>query len=313
MREVDLRGIDLNLLVLLDALIEQRNVTWAADRMQMSQPAMSRALGRLRKLLNDPILVRGGDGLRPTPRAITLHPELKRLLNEITQLVSDVSFSPEELMGCITLAATDYEMIVFLPKLMMSIAQSAPKLDVKVIPLFNIAAESLHNGNIDLAFGVSQATLPNHLCQEPLYEDTYVTLLRPQHPAVNGLSIEQFSALNHVQVAATGSRQESAVDTALNKLGLHRRIVLQSPSFITALAIVAESNLVVTLPASIARRYAVQHNLVAIATPIYCPPITHISIWSGLKDADPAHQWLRKLVREAANQTENNVCGNIFT
>jgi DNA-binding transcriptional LysR family regulator len=322
MREVDLRGIDLNLLVLLDAAIEHRNVTRAAEAMQMSQPAMSRALGRLRKLLNDPILVRGGNGLMPTPRAIALHPQLQRLLNDITHLVSDVPFSPEQLTGYITLAATDHETIVFLPKLMTLIAQAAPQLGVKVIPLFNITASCLHDGSIDLAFGVADATLPSNLCQEALYEDTYITLIRRQHPAGNCLSfteclrsrIEQFAALNHVQVTAAGnSSGGSAVDNALDKLGLHRRIVLQLPSFITALAVVAESDLVVTLPASIAQRYATQHDLVAIATPIDCPPITHISIWSGVRDADPANQWLRKLVREAASRAGSEFCRYVST
>jgi DNA-binding transcriptional LysR family regulator len=237
--------------------------------------------------------------MMPTPRAIALHPQLKRLLNDITNLVSDVPFKPEQLTGRIALAATDHETIVFLPQLMRLIAQAAPQLDVKVMPLFNIAAECLHDGSIDLAFGVNDAILPSNLCQEPLYRDTYVTLMRRQHPAIDRQSIEQFSALNHVQVTAVGNRQGSAVDTALDRLGLHRRIVLHLPSFITALAVVAESDLVVTLPASIAQRYAIQHDLVAIATPIDCPPITHISIWSGVRDADPANQWLRKLVREA--------------
>ncbi len=305
MREVDLRGIDLNLLVLLNALIEQRNVTWAADQMQMSQPAMSRALARLRKLLNDPILVRSGGGLIPTPKAIALHPQLKRLLNDIAQLVSDVPFNPEQLRGCITLAASDCAVIVFIPKLMKLITQAASQLDVKVIPLLNISAEYLHDGSIDLAFGVADATLPSNLCQEPLYQDTYVTLLRQQHPAIDCLSVEQFSDLQHVQAIATGNSRESAVDNALEKLGLHRRIVLQLPNFIAALAAVAESDFVITLPASIAQRYTNQHDLVTIATPIDCPLITHISIWSEVRDKDQANQWLRQLVREAVSQTEN--------
>jgi DNA-binding transcriptional LysR family regulator len=267
MREVDLRGIDLNLLVLLDALIEHRNVTRAADGMHMSQPAMSRALGRLRKLLNDPILVRGGDGFVPTPRAIALHPKLKRLLNDLTVLVSDDPFSPEKLTGCVTLAASEYQTIVFLPELTVRLSQAAPQLDVRVISLFNIAAELLHDGSVDIAFGVSQATLPANLCQEPLYEDTYITLMRHGHPAVDGLSIEQFAALKHVLITAVGSSR-GLIDTALNKLGLQRRVKLQLPSLITALAIVAESDLVITLPASIARRYAVQHKLVEVATPV---------------------------------------------
>lgn len=315
MREVDLRGIDLNLLVLLDALIDRRNVTWAADQMQMSQPAMSRALGRLRKLLNDPILVRGENGLMPTPRAIALSPKLKRLLDEITQLVSDIPFSPEQLTGCITLAATDCASIVLIPKLMRLITQAAPQVDVKVMPLFNIAAECLHDGSIDLAFGVAQATLPSTLCQEPLYEDSYVTLMRRQHPALEAidcLSIEQFSAFKHVQTIAVGNGEESTVDIALDQLGLHRRIVLQLPSFITALSVVAESDFVVTLPASIAQRYAVQHDLVAISTPIKCLSIIHVSIWSGVRNADPANQWLRQLVQKVASQVENETLSYAF-
>lgn len=300
MREVDLRGIDLNLLVLLAALIEHRNVTHAAEAIQMSQPAMSRALARLRKLLNDPILVRGGDGLMPTPRAIALYPQLKRLLDDITHLVSDVPFSPEQLTGCITLSMTDCLATVLLPKLMMSIAQASAQLDVKAVPLFNIAAEDLHDGSIDLAFGVADAILPSNLCQEPLYRDTYVTLMRRQHPAIDCLSVDRFSALKHVQAIATGNSQESAVDSVLDRLGLHRRIVLQLPSFVTALAVVAESDFVITLPGSIAQRYAVRYDLVEIATPIDFPSITHVSIWSEVRDTDPANQWLRKLVRKAA-------------
>jgi DNA-binding transcriptional LysR family regulator len=309
MREVDLRGIDLNLLVLLNALIEHRNVTRAAEEMHMSQPAMSRALGRLRKLLNDPILVRGSDGLVATSRALALYPELKRLLNEISHLVSDVPFSPEQLTGCVTLAATDHS--ILFPKIMARLSQAAPMLNVRVIPLFNIAEEHLHNGSIDLAFGVFQALLPTTLHQESLYEDTYVTLMRRGHPAGECCSlaeplrmgIEQFVSLKHVLVTAVGNGW-GVVDTALDKLRLQRRVVLRLPSFITALAVVAESDFVVTLPASIARRYSVQYDLVAIAPPIDCPAITHTLIWSGVRDTDLANQWLRKLVRESASQIE---------
>ncbi|MFN9062814.1 MAG: LysR family transcriptional regulator [Pseudanabaena sp.] len=301
MREVDLRGIDLNLLVLLDALIEYRNVTRAADAMHMSQPAMSRALGRLRKLLNDPILVRGGDVFLPTPKARSLSPKLKRLLNDLTVLVSDDSFSPEKLTGYVTLAASEYQSIIFLPELIVRLSQAAPHLDVRVIPLFNIAAELLHDGNVDIAFGVSQVTLPANLYQESLCEDTYITLMRHGHPAVECLSIKQFAALKHVLITAVGSSR-GVIDTELNKLGLQRRVMLQLPSLITALAIVAESDFVITLPALIARRYAVQHKLVEVATPVTSTAITHVSIWSEVMDADPAHRWLRRLIREAASQ-----------
>jgi DNA-binding transcriptional LysR family regulator len=299
MREVDLRGIDLNLLVLLDALIEHRHVTRAATAMQMSQPAMSRALGRLRKLLDDPILVRGGDGLIPTPRAIALHPQLKRLLHDLTAIVADVPFNPTQLTGYMTLAASEYQMIVLLPELTARLAQAAPHLELRVVSLFNLGAAQLHDGAIDLALGVVPVALSTNLLQEPLYEDTYVTLMRSGHPAVGRLSIAQFVALQHVLITADGTHR-GLVDTALDQLGLQRRIGLQLPSLITALAIVAESDFVITLPGLIARRYAVQYDLVEVVTPIDAKVITHVSIWSEVMDADPANQWLRGLIRAVA-------------
>ncbi|MFK8185896.1 MAG: LysR family transcriptional regulator [Phormidesmis sp.] len=302
MRQVDLRGIDLNLLVLLNVLLRHRNVTKAAESMHMSQPAMSRALSKLRKLLNDPLLTRSQGGLVLTAKAIALHPALQQVLKDISHLVSDTPFRPEHLTGHLTLAASDHATITLLPTLMAQINQSAPELNVKISPLFNITAEQLHSGNIDMAFGVAGVALPSTLCQETLYEDTYATLMRKHHPVGRSLSVEQFRKLKHVLITAVGDGQASAIETALQKQGLQRRVALQVPSFIAALATVAQSDFVVTLPTSIARKYAKQYSLRVIAPPVNCPPISYISIWSNTRETDPAHQWLRQLVRKACPQ-----------
>jgi DNA-binding transcriptional LysR family regulator len=304
MHEVNLRKIDLNLLVLLDVLIDQRNVTRAAEIAHMSQPAMSRALGRLRRMLGDPILSKGSDGLMPTPKAIAMQPRLKQLLAEIQELVTDSPFDPALLEDAMTLSATDHQMLVLLPWLVTKLSTTAPKLTLKIVPLFNMTPEQLHHGVVDLVLGVWQDNLPTHLHQEVLACDRYITLMRRRYPAEHSLSIEQYACLDHVLVSALGDGH-SAIDTILNDMGLQRHIALHVPSFFAAMQVVAQSNLVVTLPSQIAERYAAQLDLIAIETPMTCPPIQMVAIWSDVMDADPANRWLRGLVREAViNMTE---------
>jgi DNA-binding transcriptional LysR family regulator len=304
MHEVNLRKIDLNLLVLLDALIDQRNVTRAAEIAHMSQPAMSRALGRLRRMLGDPILRKGSDGLMPTPKAIAMQPRLKQLLAEIQELVTDSPFDPALLEGAMTLSATDHQMLVLLPWLVTKLSTTAPKLTLKIVPLFKMTPEQLHHGVVDLVLGVWQDSLPANLHQEVLACDRYITLMRRGHPAEHTLSIEQYACLDHVLVSALGDGH-STIDTILNGMRLQRHIALHVPSFFAAMQVVAQSNLVVTLPSQIAERYTAQLDLIAIETPMTCPPIQMVAIWSDVMDADPTNRWLRGLVREAViNMTE---------
>jgi DNA-binding transcriptional LysR family regulator len=302
MREVNLRNIDLNLLVLLDALIAQRNVTHAAEIAHMSQPAMSRALGRLRRVLDDPILVKGTEGLVPTPKAIALQPRLKKLLADIQELVVDIPFDPALLEGVMTLSATDHQMILLLPNLLARLSREAPKLTVKIVPLFEMTPERLHDGTVDLVLGLFQADLLPSLNQDLLFCDRYVTLMRNGHPNYPLQSIEQFAALDHILVTALGTGR-SPIDSILNQMGLHRRIALHLPSFLAAMAIASQSNLVVTLPMQIAERYASQLNLRIVEPPIELPTIQIVMIWSKVMDADPANRWLRNLVRAESNQT----------
>jgi DNA-binding transcriptional LysR family regulator len=151
--------------VLLDVLLDRRNVTHAAERVCLSQPAMSRALGRLRRLMDDPLLVKGTNGLMPTAKATWLQPRLKKLLAEIEELLADTPFEPASIDGMVTLAANDYQTIALLPRLMARLAREAPKLTVKVVPLFDMSPEKLHDGSVDLVFGIFQEDLPAGLCQ----------------------------------------------------------------------------------------------------------------------------------------------------
>lgn len=303
MHQVNLRGVDLNLLVLLDLLIEHRSVTAAATAANMSQPAMSRALGRLRALLRDPLLARGSQGLVPTPAALALQPSLKRLLGEAAELVARRPFDPASWRGQVGIAATDHQTILLLPRLMRRVAQEAPLLDLKVVPSLATMLDELRDGRLGLSFGIAEQPLPPGLRMTPLYRDSFVTVLRQGHPALRDWGLDRLLALEHVLVTVLGDGR-GALDEALHARGLARRVALRLPHFYAALAVVAATDLVVTLPRSIALRHAGPLGLVALEPPVPLAPFTPTLIWPEVLDADPGIAWLRRIVVEEARATE---------
>jgi DNA-binding transcriptional LysR family regulator len=304
MREVNLRGLDLNLLVLLDHLIAHRNVTQAAAAANLSQPAMSRALGRLRALLNDPVLARGSAGLVPTPRALAIQPALRRALAEIQGIVSPLLFDPATWRGQVTLAATDHQTIMLLPSLMARLSREAPGLDLKVVPFLAAIVDDLRDGRVDLAFGIAEEDFGPGLRQEALYRDSFVTLLRQGHPAAEDWTLERFASLDHVLVTVLGGGR-GVLDEDLARLGRERRIALRLPHFYAAIEVVARSDLVVTLPRSMALRFRQAFRLVVLDPPLNRPPFTITVIWPVVLDADPGIVWLRGLIRDESARIEN--------
>lgn len=299
MRETNLRGVDLNLLVLLDHLIEHRSVTGAAAVAHLSQPAMSRALGRLRALLDDPVLARGADGLVPTPRALAPQPALRRALAEIRGVVSLRAFDPATWRDQVTIAATDHQTIMLLPELMARLSREAPGLDTRVVPFVAAMLDELRDGRVHLSFGIVEQALPPGLRFAPLYRDRFVTLLRRGHPAARAWTLERFAALDHVLVTILGDGR-GALDDDLERLGLSRRVALRLPHFYAAMAVVARSDLVVTLPRSMANRFAPAFGLLALEPPLERDPFTSTVIWPDVLDADPGIAWLRRTVVETA-------------
>lgn len=299
MRQVNIRGLDLNLLGLLDLLLEHRSVTRAAQAAHLSQPAMSRALGRLRGMFGDPLLVRGNNVLILTPRAQALRSQLRHVLEDVTDLVRQERFDPARWAGRITIAATDHQTILLLPSLMARLAREAPLLDVAVVPFVASLLPALQDGRIDLSFSIKGEVLPRGILSEALYEDAFVTLLRRGHPAAADWRLETFAGLDHVLVTILGEGR-GVIDDDLAQLGLSRRVRLTLPHFYAAMAVVAQSDLVVTLPRSLAARYLASFGLVALPPPVTRPPFTVVAIWPEVRDAQPANVWLRAIVREEA-------------
>ena len=299
MREVNIRSLDLNLLGLLDLLLTHRNVTRAAEAANLSQPAMSRALGRLRTLFGDPLLVRGSSGLVLTPLALGVHEKLGDILRDIGGLIGRYDFVPAAWADRITIAATDHQTILLLPALMARLAREAPLLDVKVVPFVAALLPDLQDGKIDLSFSVAGEPLPRGVLSEPLYDDEFVTLLRRGHPAVADWSLATFAGLDHVLVTILGDGR-GIVDDELARLGLARRVRLTLPHFYAAMAVVSRTDMVVTLPRSLAGRYRDSFGLIALPPPIVRPPFTVVAIWPEVLDARPASAWLRSVVRKEA-------------
>jgi DNA-binding transcriptional LysR family regulator len=298
MHQVDLTGIDLNLLKLLEALLDTRNVTRAGDRLDLSQPAASRALQRLRKALGDPLFVRGPDGLTPTPHAERLQEPLGRALAAIRAVVAPQRFDPKTAKGAVRLVVPDVDAAMLVPKLLATFAREAPGLDIELPPRGRGPLELLASDRADLAFGVFD-TAPAGFRRQRLYSDTMVCIVRKGHPVLRrGLTLEHFVEMKHALITITGEGG-GIVDTALAAKRLSRRVALRIPSFLAAPLVVARSDLVVTMPRRTALEFASLAPLVLVEPPIRLPGFDVSQLWHERQHAEPRHAWLRRVVQAA--------------
>lgn len=294
MHDVNLASVDLNLLVALDALLEERHVTRAARRLGLSQPAASHALGRLRDLLGDPLLVRAGSTLVPTPRAAAVARDLRTILDSIRATLAGGTFDPVTSERRFAFAAADYFELVVLPPLVGALATSAPHVDLVVRPHPEDAATALGEGKLDVVFGVEMLPGAGNIRRRNLFQDGYVCAVRAGHPVLRrGLDLERFLQLGHVFIAPRGTRG-GVVDDALARRKKVRRVVAMVPSFLAAPAVVASSDLIVTMPVRAARRLAPAFDLRLLEPPLPLPRFTVAAYWHDRVHDDPAHVWLRE-------------------
>lgn len=300
-----LSATDLNLLVALDALVAEGNVTRAAERVGLTQPAMSHALARLRKLFGDPLLVRTPQGMLPTPRALDLVVPIRRALGDIDgALRQQPAFDPRAATRIFTLACVDFGSLVIVPPLLARLRVDAPGVDLLVRPLRSDEIErQLAEGQVDLAIGVVHGEEEAWMVRQRLFEDRFVCVVRADHPTVRGaLTIEQFVALDHALISPRG-RQGGFVDRALAAQGRRRRVVLTIPHFLAAPIVVAGSDLILTVPERIARAFAKMLPLRIVEPPLAVEGFDVIQYWHERQARDPAHVWLRGLVAEVGRAT----------
>jgi len=310
---VNLAAIDLNLLVALDAVLAERNVTRAAARIGRSQPATSHALNRARSLFEDPLLVRVRGALELTARARQLAPRLHRILRELgAALDTHRDFDPAGVES-VTIAATDYVGFVLLPHLFALLRQVAPQLSVHVRTADGPdALEPVRDGVVELAVGTFPR-VPAGLRTEALFDDQFVCLRRhtrtgtarpsraPARPRAARLTIQEFTAAGHVLVVSPSTGQ-GPVDHALARIGRNRRVAAYVPHFLVAPGIVAHTDLVLTTGRRIAEPFAVALGLQIFAPPVALAPFNVAMVWHPRTEEDSVARWLRAIVREATSR-----------
>ncbi|MEP3245170.1 MAG: LysR family transcriptional regulator [Sneathiella sp.] len=295
MHEVDFNAIDLNLLKLFEALVKERSVTRAGQTLGLSQPAASRGLGRLRRLLNDRVVVRASQGLELTPRAEALVEPVARLLEDARSIVVPSTFEPSKASGRFTIAANDHVTLLLMPALLSKLAHLAPGFDLKIPPTSGDNVNLITRGDADLAIGV-YGKLPARFHQRFLYEEDLVCLVRRNHPVLAaGLTQEHFISLPHISVLITGYG-ESMVDEVLKKKGLSRRVAVRLPHFLAAPMLVAESDMVLSVPRRLAYRLATSVPVEILELPLEISSFTLSMIWHERRQDDPAHKWLRNSI-----------------
>jgi DNA-binding transcriptional LysR family regulator len=305
---MDIRNVDLNLLVCLNALIIERNVTRAAERQGVSQPAMSAALAKLRDLFKDPLLVRTSQGMVLTRRATELGEPVAKMLREVEGLLQQSgTFDPATSHRTFRLQGTDYVESVLLAPLMTSVRSMAPS--VKVVyrsPDPKRLAEDLDTGELDMGIGYIPSPVP-HLRTQLVFRDRFVCLARRDHPAITAnLTIEQYAALPHVQVLPRDSGMyASALDDALAMLNVARQVVLWEPSFLNVPELVATSDVVTTIPERVALRFVKRLPVQLIDPPVALPPIEVRMFWAEWAMQDPGHRWLRGLVHQVGEALDH--------
>jgi DNA-binding transcriptional LysR family regulator len=293
---------DLDLLRCFQCLHDERHLTRAARRAGLSQPAMSRALGRLREVFSDPLFVRTRHGMSPTPRADQLAPGVRAVLEATVALVQPATFDPARLVRTFAIGTSDFFDVDLIPRLVGRLAEVAPKVSIATRPLTDDQGPALRDGRLDLLIGV-RASVPSDAMVGQLFEDGFVCAVRRDHPTVGKrLTLDHFVALPHLMIAPGGT-PGGPVDDALAARGLARTIVVRTHTFLSAPAIIARSDLVLTAPRRVLEPLARAFGLKLLAPPLPTPRFTILQAWHPRVHHDPVHGWFRRMVVDVVRRS----------
>ena len=298
---MNLAKINLNLLVALDALLEERHVTRAAQKVFITQSAMSIALGQLRELLQDEILVRSAQGMIPTQRAIELQPQVQRLLHEIKALVHPPSvFDPATAKRTFRIGMNDYTEFLVLPRLLTKIAKIAPNISLQVVNLNMLDQHELFTTErLDLAVGMFfEKNTP--LATEFLFRESGVCVARKSHPLIQKpLTLKRFLQAKHIAINLCPVPTLSRIDRALRKLGVERDVALGLPHMIAAFYLVRHTDHLLVSMRGMAEELIKPFNLAMQELPFVSESVDIFMAWPKLYTTDSAHTWLRTLLHES--------------
>lgn len=305
---MNLRSLDLNLLVVFDAIYQEGSVTRAAQKVFLSQSATSNALARLRGHLKDELFLRGPEGLRPTPRAMELAPRLRAILTELKQVLEPQDFDPATDQRSVTIAAVDYFSVVVAPALMSLLAREAPGIRVQIVPLEGRWMEALDQGDVDFATPTFLDAIAPRFGQTRLIEDSYACLARKGNPlADSGPDLQRYAQASHLLVSPRGDPW-GFVDDELAKVGLTRNISLVINHFTATPPIIAQTDLILTAPALFVQRMKTAQHVM-----FDCPVVAPVEfrclglVWHERLSSHPAQGWLRHAIERAAQAAQATI------
>lgn len=305
--------LDLNLLPIVVALYEQRSVSRAADRLGMSQPALSGALARLREHLGDALFIRSGGAMEPTQRTLALLGPIREMLALVRdEILASADFVPERIHDTLAVALSDVGEIVFLPRLLEALRLQAPRATLQSVNLPHTALEdALEAGTVDLALGYFPDLASANIFQQRLFSHYFVCLIRAGHAFAAGarLSEDQFLAMEHAVVRSPGRSQE-IFEQFLKDRRIERKVVLTTPNFLSIPAIVARSDLLVTVPHALGAAFArAELGLKAMTPPFEAPAIELRQHWHRKFHQAGRTVWLRRLVAGLFNDASDEYRG----
>ena len=309
---MNLDRIDLNLLVYLDVLLREGNVTKAAQQLGITQPAMSNGLRRLRDLFCDPLLVRTSDGMTPTERAQELQPVIRKALGELEVALQPLEeFNASDSNRVFRIMVSDYAESTLVPELVKRLRNEAPDVILDVLTPSDVTFKDVEAGKVDMAINRFDE-MPQSFHQMTLWSDDFVCLVNPDHPNASNFDLSAYLTSKHIWVSKTGmgasvgmdpldSQRLGWVDEALKTIGKARRIAVFTRHYQVAALLAQQPDLVATLPSRLARLQADNARVEVMPPPFEIPQFELKMAWSPLLQNNPYHQWIRKLVLEVAN------------
>ncbi|PRC93357.1 LysR family transcriptional regulator [Solimicrobium silvestre] len=309
--------LDLNLLRVFDAVMIEQNLTRAADKLAMTQPAVSNAVKRLRHAFNDELLIRTVYGVKPTPRAESIWPAIREALSKLEAAIAPPTFDPASASASFRMAMADSTAAYWMPHLVREIEKCAPGINARMVPLVTRDPRSmLLQGDIDIAVGffpgvVSQLAGGQSSANSPirhasLYTGRYVCVMRKDHPLANTpLTLETYCNAHHLLVSFSG-RAHGLIDEILMPMKLQRHIILTVNQFFTAGRVVANSDLLTVLPQHLISSTGMANQLIWKELPISTPAVNVDMLWHEREARNPAHKWLRENLINLVEQTLNS-------
>jgi DNA-binding transcriptional LysR family regulator len=301
--KTDISNIDLNLLGIFDVLMIHRNVTKAAESVQLSQSAMSHALNRLRVLLDDPVLVKTESGMTPSPRAMALELPIREILTDIRHhLYAPAHFNPQRDERTFVVYSTEYFECVYLPMLIAKFEKQAPMVRVKLgILTQDFPEKEMINGDVNFVVGVENISeIPNRMNCQPWVSDTLTCLVRKQNPAIgNRIGLKEYTEANHIYHTMLGTPfSYLPLDRWFQEHGVQRKLVVTTTGYLSAAMIVSETDYVLTLPYRLARKLVTNMNLRIVDPPEEFLDYKLNLIWHPLYEKDPGCLWFRSQLLE---------------